>query len=124
MAAGKVNIKHKQGDYFHRQWTWKVKVDPEDPESELVAVNLSGYSAKIQVREAAGETGAADLEFSTAAGTIVLGGAAGTIVVTDSTTENWVVGRYKWELELTAPSGAKRTLLQGSWVVEAQVTIP
>src|SRR5512139_3193680 len=66
----------RQGETFVRVITWK--------DSSGALVNLSGYSAKIQLRDS--QTSAIIDEFTDTTG-ITLGGAAGTITWTMTATE-------------------------------------
>jgi hypothetical protein len=86
------------------------------------AVNLSGYTAAMQVREAY-DGGTALISLSTGGSGIVLGGTAGTIAVTiDATTTGSVpAGSYAYDLELYSGSTVTR-LLQGGFTVTGGVT--
>lgn len=55
---------------------------------------------------------------------ITLGGAAGTIVIdlTDEVTAALTTGTYVYDLELTSSTGSKTRLLEGAFVVDAEVT--
>jgi hypothetical protein len=55
---------------------------------------------------------------------IVLGGAAGTVVIslTDEITASLAAGTYIYDLELTSPTGSVTRLLEGTFIVDAEVT--
>lgn len=86
------------------------------------ALNLSGYSAAMQVREAADST-AYLLSLTNGSG-ITLGGTAGTITVAITATQSSAVnaGSYAYDLELTSGAGQVTRLLQGGFTVSGNVT--
>lgn len=86
------------------------------------ALNWSGYSARMQVREAADAT-ATLLSLTNGSG-ITLGGTAGTIdlVITNAQSAAVVSGSYAYDLELISGSTAVTRLLQGSFNVVGNVT--
>jgi hypothetical protein len=85
------------------------------------ALNLTGYTAAMQVRESADST--ATLVSLTNGSGITLGGTAGTIGVTISSTASAAVdaGSYSYDLELNSGSTITR-LLEGSFNVTGNVT--
>ena len=113
--AGIYNIICDQGATFVRQLTWN--------DSNGSAVNLSGYTARMDVRSSIDAAGAAVLSLTTTNGRIVLGGTAGTINLTAEATATQVVesGNYVYDLELVSGSTITR-LVQGSFVVRGEVT--
>jgi hypothetical protein len=115
MSAGTFNILCEQGADFRLQLTWR--------EPDQTPINVSGFSAKMQVRTAKGASTAA-ATLSTSSGTIVLGGVNGTILLTmpASETGSLVPGAYIYDIELTDPSGVVTRLMQGSFTVDQQVT--
>lgn len=84
--------------------------------------NLTGYTATLTIRPFLGST-TTTLLATTANGKIVLGGAAGRVTVTFSSTEtNIVPNRYVYDLVLD--SGATETrLLEGKFIVTPGVTV-
>ena len=86
------------------------------------ALNLSGYSAAMQVREAADST--AYLLSLTSGTGITLGGTAGTVAVTITSTQSSAIsaGSYAYDLELIAGAGSVTRLLQGAFTVVGNVT--
>jgi Na+/serine symporter len=101
-----------QGATFQKTFTWSV---------DGTAVNLTGYSAALQVRSAY-DSDVALVSLVSGSG-IVLGGAAGTIDVTISAavTSGLPVGSLTYDLELTSGSVVTR-LLQGAFNVSGGVT--
>lgn len=109
------NIVVDQGATIDRVFTW-YQADGVTP------VNLTGFSAHMQVRSSAGGTLLADL--STAEGQISLGEAAGTITlnVAAAVTAGWTFGGGVYDLQLTDPLGNVTTLLAGLFTVNPAVT--
>jgi len=90
--AAKYDIVCDQGATFSRQLTWL-----DDSSS---AVNLTGYTARMQVRETV-ESSSTLLSLTTENSRIALGGTAGTITltVTAADTAAVVAGHYVYDLE-------------------------
>jgi tRNA threonylcarbamoyladenosine modification (KEOPS) complex Pcc1 subunit len=88
-----------------------------------VAVNLTGYTARMQVRSTL-ESAEALIELTTANGRIALGGSAGTITLTISATDTAALtaGRGVYDLELVSGSGIVTRLLQGVATISRNVT--
>ena len=110
---GTYNITCPQGATFDRTFT--IKVDG-------VALNLTGYSAAMQVRETYDST--TPLISLTNGSGITLGGTAGTIGVVISSTASAAItdGYYSYDLEITSGGGVRDRLLQGKFVVTPEVT--
>ena len=87
------------------------------------ALNLTGYTSAMQVREAADST-ATLLSLSTGGSGIVLGGTAGTIAVAVTTTQSAAIpaGSFAYDLEITSSGSEVTRLLQGSFNVVGNVT--
>ena len=85
------------------------------------AVNLTGYTAAMQVRENPSSS-ATVLSLTNGSG-ITLGGTAGTIAVavSASTMGAATPGFYAYDLELTSGSTVTR-LIQGKFTIQAEVT--
>lgn len=112
--AAKYDIVCDQGATFSRVFTWQ--------DSTGVPVNVTGYTARMQVR-ATIDAGATLLSFTTENGGITLGGAAGTITVTATaaTTASVSAGCYVYDLELINGATVYR-LVQGQFTVDGEVT--
>lgn len=110
--AGLYNITIEQGATFTETYTWK------DGSGNLV--NLSGYTAKMQIRDHAGNI---LLDLANVAGGLSINAAAGSVTVTiDATTTGaitWRSGVY--DLKLSSASYTKR-LLEGEVSVSPQET--
>ncbi|MFN4894210.1 MAG: hypothetical protein ACK5HO_00315 [Pseudomonadota bacterium] len=113
MAAGLYDIIIEQGATFTLNATWK--------DSTGAPVNLTGYSARMQVRPSyESEEVLASLVSPT---NITLGGALGTIVATIAATDTQKLtmqeGVYDLELEI---GGVVTRLLQGKAIISWEVT--
>lgn len=123
MSAGIWDITAEQGATFNPTLTYK--------DSTGVLVNLTGYTAQMQVRSAYEAVDPAALILTTENGGITLGGAAGTIVLLVTAVK---MSTLKASSETTPPSavyfydlnlilGAVTTrLLQGKFTVNRGVT--
>lgn len=86
------------------------------------AVNLTGYSAQMQVRQYAESTAVA---LSLVNGTgITLGGTAGTIALSAVATATSAIeaGQYVYDLKLVSGAGYVTRLVQGTFTVSEEVT--
>lgn len=115
--AGTYNILADQGATLRRVITWKSP--------SLVPINLTGWTARMQVRTAVDATDVV-LELTTENGRIVLGGVAGTVTLYVSATdmETILPATYKYDLELvvTAATPVVTRLVEGTLKVKAEVT--
>jgi len=114
MAATTYDILIEQGATYSQSITYK---------DNGVAVNLTGYTARMQVR-ATLEAASALIELTTANSRIALGGAAGTITLTISATDTAALtsGRGVYDLELVSGAGIVTRLLQGVATISRNVT--
>jgi hypothetical protein len=114
MAATTYDILIEQGATYSQVITYK---------DNGVAVNLTGYTARMQVRSTL-ESATTVVELTTANGRIALGGAAGTITLTISATDTAALtaGRGVYDLELVSGSGIVTRLLQGVATISRNVT--
>jgi hypothetical protein len=114
MAATTYDLLIEQGATFSQVITYK---------DNGVAVNLQGYTARMQVRSTL-ESATALIELTTANGRIALGGAAGTITLSISATDTAALtaGRGVYDLELVSGSGIVTRLLQGVATISRNVT--
>lgn len=99
--------------------TWTLNIVYNDYNG--VPVNLTGYTARLQLRSKYDSS--AVLTLSTANGGIVITGATGEIAITGTATQTQAIasGIYIYDLELT--SGAEITrLIQGQMTVRENVT--
>lgn len=105
-----------QGADFERVLTWSLG-------EPAVLVNLTGYTARMQLRTIPASDDVA-LELTTENGRISLGGAAGTINLDlpASVTEDLAANQYAYDLEVIAPSGFVTRLIEGFVNVDPEVT--
>ena len=116
MALGnRFDITINQGATFELTITWK--------DSAGTAINLSGYTARMQVRETYSST-TPIVSLTNGAG-ITLGGSAGTIaIVISATTTAALTAPFSgvYDLELVSAGGVVTRLLQGAATVSPEVT--
>lgn len=114
MTAGIYNTTIDQGS------VWSVVLVYTD--SNDVPVNLTGYTASMQLRQNYNSE-TADLTLTTANGGITIVGATGTITInaTAQQTGSLTAGFYVYDLELTSGANISR-LIQGQLTVAEQVT--
>jgi len=86
------------------------------------ALNLTGYTSRMQVREAADST-ATLLSLTDGAG-ITLGGTAGSVAVVITSAQSSAIasGSFAYDLELISGSSIVTRLLQGGFSVSGNVT--
>ena len=116
MALGNsFDLTINQGATFELTVTWK--------DSAGTAINLTGYSARMQVRETYSSS-TSIVSLTNGAG-ITLGGAAGTIaIVISATTTAALTAPFSgvYDLELVNAGGVVTRLLQGAATVTPEVT--
>ncbi len=116
MALGNTfNITINQGATFELTITWK--------DSAGTAINLTGYTARMQVRETYSST--STIVSLTSGSGITLGGAAGTIaILISATTTAALTAPFSgvYDLELVSAGGVVTRLLQGAATVSPEVT--
>jgi predicted MFS family arabinose efflux permease len=114
MAAGTLDFTIEQGATFNLLLTWKI---------DNVAVNLTGYTARLQARVDVEEIETV-LSLTTSNGGITLGGALGTISLDQTAVQTTLLpaGTYVYDLELIASNGTVTRLVQGELDISAEVT--
>ena len=112
--AGQYNFTIEQGATFNLLMTWKI---------DNVAVNLTGYTARLQARVDVEEIETV-LSLTTSNGGITLGGALGTISLDQTAVQTTLLpaGTYVYDLELIASNGTVTRLVQGELDISAEVT--
>jgi hypothetical protein len=115
MTAGIYNFTIDQGSTFYLNLIYQ--------DSSGVPINLTGNTARMQLRRAFTST-AADLTLTTASGAIVITGATGNILITisDELTGTLEPGFYLYDLELDN-GGIITRLIQGQITLSQQVTL-
>lgn len=117
MSAGKYKLHIMQGSTFRKHFVWKTGEPP-------VVVNLTGWTARMQIREQI-DAELFLVELTTENGGITLGGVLGTIdlLLTDAQTTLLTFDVAYYDIELIAPSGGDVTrLLQGMVINSKEVT--
>ena len=116
MALGnRYDLEIKQGATLSLTATWK--------DSAGTAVNLTGYTARMQVRSTY-DSSTTILSLTSSSG-ITLGGVAGTIAITASATVTAALTAPwsgVWDLELVSGGGEVTRLLEGAASVSPEVT--
>lgn len=114
MAASTYNISAEQGTDYAATLTYA--------NSTGTAINITGYTARMQVRRTAGSPNAA-LTLTNTSG-ITLGGAAGTVAIAIPAAALAVIdsGNYRYDLELVSGAGVVTKLISGDFVVTGEVT--
>lgn len=115
MAAGIWNILAEEGATFSRTITWR--------DSNEALVNLSGFTARMQVRPTIDDDQTAVLALTTENGRILLGGTSGTVTLTVTSGDmNIAEGQYVYDLEMVSGTSTVTRLVQGTFVVNGEVT--
>ena len=114
MAAGVYDITIEQGATFTMSLTWK--------DSTGSPVNLTGYTARMQVRTNY-EAESTLVSLTSSGGDITLGGALGTIAVTiaATATQSLQLDEAVYDLELVNGATVTR-LIQGRAIISREVT--
>jgi hypothetical protein len=113
MTPGLVNFVCPQGSTFRRTLTYTL---------DEVPVDLTGYSSRLQVREAYYSE---DPVVSLVSGSgITIGGSAGTIdiLISASATSTFPTGTHVYDLEIISPSNIVDRLVEGTFNVTPEVT--
>lgn len=114
-AAGYYDMTADQGATFRQVITWK--------DSAGTPVNLTNYTARMQVRQRV-ESTTEVLDLSSQGGNpaIVLGGALGTITITVPDADMDFEGAYVYDLEVESSGGIVTRLLMGKFYCRPEVT--
>lgn len=109
------------GATFSFQLIWE-REDQNNP-GVYLPVDLTGYTAKMQVRKA--PTAPLILELSTANTYITLGGVNGLInlVVPANVTASLPPGKYKYDLDLTDTNAFVTRFIQGNFEIVGTITV-
>ena len=121
-APGKLDLTMYQGASWDYTLTWTTTSG-----TVTSPVNLTGYTARMQVRETQAST-ATILSLTSGSG-ITLGGTAGTILLEASATTTAGVASadspqsvYAYDLELISGAGYVTRLVEGNFYVDPEVT--
>lgn len=115
MPAANYNFELEQGATLIKPIVWK--------DSAGVAVNLNGYTARMQVRQSA-SSDVVLLELSTSNGGISLVAGTGTINLIFSAAVTAAIdwSRGKYDLELTSLDGTVTRLIEGQIDISKEIT--
>jgi hypothetical protein len=113
MTPGLVNFVCPQGSTFRRTLTYSL---------DNLPINLSGYSSRLQVRQAYYSENPI-ISLVSGSG-ITIGGSAGTIdiLISASTTSQFPPGNHVYDLEIISPSNIVDRLIEGTFNVTPEVT--
>lgn len=113
MTPGSLDLLMPKGSTFQRTLTWKINGS---------AVNLTGYTARMQARES--HTAASTVLNLTSGSGITLGGTAGTIAISVSATTTAAITQSQlvYDLELVAGDGTVTRLVEGVITLTPEVT--
>ena len=114
--AGIYNITCNQGATFSRTITWR--------DAAKKAINITGYQARMQVRSTV-DSATVVTELTTTNGRITISGPTlGQLTLTISATDTAAItaGLYVYDLELVSPAGDVNRIIEGNFVVKAEVT--
>jgi hypothetical protein len=113
MTPGLVNFVCPQGSTFKRTLTYTLDETP---------IDLSGYSARLQVREA--HYSLESLISLVSGSGITVGGSSGVIdiLISDEVTSEIPAGTHVYDLEIESSSGIVDRLIEGSFTVTPEVT--
>lgn len=115
MTAAQRDITIEKGATFRYSLTWK--------DSDSVPVDLTGYTARMQVRRKV-DSDDTLLDLSSSNGDITLGGSLGTIVIVASATDTAAiegkVGVY--DVEVESASGVVTRIIEGKVTLSPEVT--
>lgn len=115
MPAAKYNLLIEQGATFSLQLTWTIDDLP---------VDLTGYVARLQIREDYDSASPLVSLTSVDGGGIMLSGTAGTIEIEieHDVTASLTAGKHVYDLELESPGGEVYRLIAGRATVTPRAT--
>lgn len=115
MSAASYDFEIEQGTTLLKPIVWK--------DSNGDPVNLTGYTAKMQIRKSASATDVL-LELSTSNSKLAIDASAGKVTMIFSSTTTAAIdwSRGKYDLELTSSSGVVTRLLEGEITVSKEIT--
>ena len=114
MSAATNNFVIDQGSDWYATFVYK--------DSGGTAINLTGYTAALQIRDTYADS-TTDLSLTSTSG-ITITGATGTLAVRATAAQTAVIaaGQYVYDLEITSSGGIVTRLVQGKISVSPQVT--
>jgi hypothetical protein len=114
VTPGQVNFLCPQGSTFSKQITYKIEDEP---------VNLTGYSARMQVRENYYSPDAL-LDLSSPSNGLTIEELDGIINILVSSVDTSALppGNFLYDLELESEGGEVSRIIEGSFIVTPEVT--
>lgn len=113
MVPGKYNMICPQGATFSQRLTWTI---------DDVAVDLSGYTARMQARVNYTNTCNPIFDITTENGGITLDSSGNIdLLINSDTTETFIAREYVYDLELNSGSEVYR-VVEGKFIVTPEVT--
>jgi hypothetical protein len=116
MVAAVSNFIVEQNATFKQRLVWRDRMKKP--------INLTGYTARMQIRSAIGAGASVIADLTTANGGIVLGGINGTIDIIISSTATAAMSFTSafYDFLMIAPDGTGQRLLQGKITLSQGVT--
>jgi len=114
VTPGQVNFLCPQGSTFSKQITYKIEDEP---------INLTGYAARMQVRENYYSPDAL-LDLSSPSNGLTIDPINGiiNILVSNEDTSSLPPGNFLYDLELESEGGTVSRIIEGSFIVTPEVT--
>jgi len=121
MTAGTLNIVIEQGSTYQKKLTWAD--DPTFPAAGN-PIDITGYSARMHLREEKDSPDPAIIELTNGNGRITIGGANGEIdlFIDDIDTAAMVIESGFYDLEVESPAGIVTRLIEGTFQLSTEVT--
>ena len=121
--TAKINLEIEKGETWCPIIVWKTKANPEDPNDGATEVNLTGFSARMQIRLTVDAVDPPEISLVTPTG-IVLGGATGTIqpIIADTVTAGLAWNSAFYDLELVDTTGKVIKFMAGKVKATNEVT--
>jgi hypothetical protein len=114
MTPGKYNIVCPQGTTYNQQFTYSI---------DGVAVNLTSYTARMQVREKyTSKTSILDLSTENGGIDIIAEDGAINVLISETVSALIPAKEYVYDLELISPSDFVYRLIEGKFIVTPEVT--
>lgn len=127
MTPGTLNLSVRQGDTFARILTI-FNADPADASGQTpgTPVDLTGCVAEMQIVpsfNAARPYSLSSVAATANGGTIILGGAAGTVAIDIPAADTLTLNSGEYDLKLKFPNGDIMTFVEGGVTVDQEVTV-
>ena len=122
MIAGIYNMTCEQGTAFLRSLVLKFPDANDSTGSTYLNFNLTGYTARMQVRRTM-ESATTEIELTTENNGIALGGSSGPIEITITNAQTAALDSSGvYDLEIISGSGTVSRVIQGTFTLDLEVT--